>query len=165
MFIFISGLSAIIMAFLGCCTSKVPDRCCVTTFCFFSMATFFMFSILTVVMITLNLKNQDFVDNYCQKESFTNSSSAETDNQFNNLINDIASKSENLVFSATKTTFSEIDDVMISGIQEYMCKAKCPCDPRGINSFNKWSLSQQKEFSNKDVYFFNGRYLSYFECY
>ena len=57
MFIFISGLSAIIMAFLGCCTSKVPDRCCVMTFCMFSLLTFAMFSVFTIIMITLNLKN------------------------------------------------------------------------------------------------------------
>ena len=57
MFIFISGLSAIIMAFLGCCTSKVPDRCCVMTFSMFSLLTFTMFSVLTIIMMTLNLKN------------------------------------------------------------------------------------------------------------
>jgi hypothetical protein len=84
------------------------------------------------------------------------------DSQFEKLVNDFAMKSENLVFSATKTTFGEIDDVVISGIQEYMCKAKCPCDPRGINNLNKWSSTQQAKFINKDVYFFNGKYTSYF---
>jgi hypothetical protein len=54
-------------------------------------------------------------------------------------MNDIASKSENAVFSATTTTFGEIDDIMVAGINEYMCKAKCPCDSRGIANFSKWS--------------------------
>ena len=119
MFIFISGLSAIVMAFLGCCTSKVPDRCCVMTFSVFSIVTFAAFATLTIVMITLNLKNQDFVNNYCENETFTGSkmsSKNDDDNQFEKLVNDLATKSENLVFSATKTTFGEIDDVMISGI-------------------------------------------------
>ena len=54
---------------------------------------------------------------------------------------------------------------MTSGIDQYMCKLKCPCDPRGLNNLNKWSLDQQKQFTDKEIYFFNGTYVSYFQCY
>ena len=46
-----------------------------------------------------------------------------------------------------------------------MCKKLCPCDPRGLSAMAKWSPEQISRLSNNDIYFFNGWYTTYYECY
>ena len=55
--------------------------------------------------------------------------------------------------------------MVIGGIQEYMCKAKCPCDPRGLKNLERWTDGLKFTNQDKDIYFFTGTFTNYYQCY
>ena len=55
MFIFISGVCGLIVALLGCCTSRVTGKCCVISFTVLLLAFFSVFTIAGLLMISIHL--------------------------------------------------------------------------------------------------------------
>ena len=98
MFIMISGLSAMIMALIGCCTSKVPDKCCVSVFTVFSMFTLALFGIFSLIMIALNLKNHAFVKTYCHRESIIGLEEPNQGDFIGDFLFTVANNAESLLF-------------------------------------------------------------------
>ena len=98
MFIMISGVSAMIMSLIGCCTSKVPDRCCVSVFTIFSTVTLTLFSLFALIMIALNLKNHDFVKTYCKRESVIGLEAPNEGDLVGNFLINVAQNAESLLF-------------------------------------------------------------------
>ena len=69
MFIFISGVMALIFAMLGICTTKVDDKCCITTMALSLLSMTILFTIVAVVLVILHLKDQPFVSTFCSQPS------------------------------------------------------------------------------------------------
>lgn len=46
-----------------------------------------------------------------------------------------------------------------------MCKAQCPCDPRGRNAISRWSNDQIARLTNEQEYFYNGWHTNFYDCY
>ena len=69
--ILLSGILAIIMALLGCCTSRVSDKCCVSCYTLLLLAFLGGYTIFGLLMTMLALKDATFVGTLCsQKEIF-----------------------------------------------------------------------------------------------
>lgn len=59
----------------------------------------------------------------------------------------------------------DLDQAISAGIERYMCKPECPCNPKGLSNLEYWPEVQQKEMKNSDIYHFNGEINNYYECY
>ena len=55
MFIFVSGILALIMSLLGCCTSRVSEKCCVCCFTTVLLGFFVVAAVFAMIMIAINL--------------------------------------------------------------------------------------------------------------
>lgn len=55
MFVFASGITALIIAILGCCASKVNDKCCITCFSVILIGLFLVFTAFGIIMIAIHL--------------------------------------------------------------------------------------------------------------
>lgn len=142
MFIFISGVCALIVALLGCCTSRVTGKCCVLCFTILLLAFFAVFTIAGLLMISIHLQSNEFVKSYCKNSDMFEELQPNSTNSFNNFFLKIAKEVETGFFSATIDTFSEIDRAFQTHLGTYMCKTQCPCDSRGIIAMSRWSPEQ-----------------------
>lgn len=164
MFIFLSGILALIVSFLGCCTSRVHDRCCVLSFTVVISAILVVFTAFGLLMLSIHLQSHDFVKNYCSESDLTelkpNSASS-----FNNFFLKVAKDIESGFHSVTKAGFSNIDGVFQDNLDRYMCKKQCQCDPRIRNSLSRWSPEQIVKLSDESVYLYDGWYTNFYDCY
>ena len=165
MFIFISGIIAIIMALNGCYASKIPNRCCMCMFTSVSVAFMAVFGVFAVVMVTIYEKNDAFVGSFCDQETLITDLNITAENKLSKFLLDLSKTTEQTIFQTTKETFEEIDVALGEYIEQYMCKAECPCDARGLQTLSLWSPEKQEQFRDSSVYFFNGEFRSFFDCY
>lgn len=59
---------------------------------------------------------------------------------------------------------AEIDDTLISSINEVMCKTECPCSPKGLLNLDKFDATLATEFQGAP-YIFTGTIETFYECY
>ena len=71
MFIFVSGVLGLIMSLLGCCTSRVSDRCCLSCFTVVLIIFCLVFNIAGIIMVSIHLQTHDYVSNFCSNDSFS----------------------------------------------------------------------------------------------
>lgn len=71
MFILLSGITAVVLSLIGCCTSRVHDRCCILCFTIIVLLIFIVFTVFGLLMISINLQSEDFVKNYCSEGGLT----------------------------------------------------------------------------------------------
>ena len=61
-------------------------------------------------------------------------------------------------------TVAEIDDKLIGSINDVMCKAQCPCSPKGLLNLDKFDQDLADKFLDSP-YFFTGTITNFYECY
>jgi hypothetical protein len=165
MFVFVSGVSGLIVSLLGCCTSRVSDRCCVMSYTVLLLAFFGVFAVFGLVAMSIHLQSNEFVKSYCQNSDMFAGLQPETESSVNNFFIKIAKEVETGFFQATVDTFSDVDRGFQDHLSSYMCRAQCPCDSRGLIALSRWSPAQIKRLSNNDVYNFEGWYTNFYDCY
>jgi len=123
---FIIGLIGIILSLLGCCTAKTRDRCSV---CCFSITGFIIFVVFTGLAISVMIiTNQSFakLQDYCSGQIDPESATG--------LIEPL----EMTLLEKAYPTVAEIDEKLIGSINRVMCKAQCPCSPKGLLNLDKF---------------------------
>jgi hypothetical protein len=165
MFIFISGICGLIVSLLGCCTSRVSDRCCVMCYTILLVGFCSMFTIFGILMMSIHLQSNDFVKSYCDNSDMFSGLKPNSENSFNNFFIKIAKELETGFFQTTIDSFSDIDLVFQDNLNEYMCKTQCPCDRRGLAALSRWSPKQVERLSDNDIYNFEGWYTNFYDCY
>lgn len=86
MFILLSGIAAVVLSLIGCCTSRVHDRCCILCFTIIISIIFLVFTVFGLLMISINLQSDDFVKNYCTEGGLTKLQTSDQQSSFNNFF-------------------------------------------------------------------------------
>jgi hypothetical protein len=152
-----AGIFTVTLSLMGCCTARVKDKCSVILFVL--MALLLSASLLMTGSIFLVLETQEanFTANYCDgTESITDSP---------NVLVQIAYSMANGAKLASKSQIDRIDDSLMNGLNRYMCKVECPCDPIFYDTAMLWSYDDRKEMDDRSVYHFDGDVRTFSQCY
>ena len=108
--ILVSGIVGMTLAFVGCCTSKVKDKCCITCFSLLLLVFFAIFLVIGFLMMAIHLKSHNFIQNFCAQSSMFDSEITLSNNTADNFMVKVGRAAEGVFFQTAQETFGEIDE-------------------------------------------------------
>ena len=131
---FIVGLIGIILALLGCCTAKTRDRCSVCCFSIVGLILFVLFAATAVAVFILHNQSFSQLQSYCD---------GDTDPE---LSTNYVDKYEMVLLELAYPSVAELDSKLVGSINSVMCKAQCPCSPKGLLNLDKFDQELADDF-------------------
>lgn len=129
------GASAAILGLFGCCTASIKDKCSVCLYTSCTTILGLLFAIAAIIAMVIQSQGDSFVATYCDKKYNTTT----TDD---NILQQASTFLTGKLFDMTRNQIEEIDKSLTQGLDKYMCKKDCPCDPLYNEYEHLWSKPQ-----------------------